>query len=364
MAETMLVCRKSSKAPSGRGVFVSLLRRPRNEMEAVQIARAISATSHGSNLWKLEDGPFRGNLLLVGEEKLGEMVDAPLGRENPWSAVGIQDFTVAQASYQLTYGNLWLPQIDAHAVPIIMLQQICQVGITDINIVGNGSRTAFDLVKQSSGTPTYPMLWGHDAEREKQLKVAPDSEGRVKRGRKDRAAEIWATRSHAHHNRDFRFNSQPLAVAFTETQTIGGRAWPNVKFEDRSQEIAYTLWGNTTLGLLCYWWHSSRQQAGRGSMPISAIRTMPTLDVTKLDSRQLAAAGEIFDDMRNSQFLPANEAYHDNARQELDYRVLIDILGLPKTLLDPLELLREKWCREPSVHGGKSTAPNGPAPGA
>ena len=96
-------------------------------------------------------------------------------------------------------------------------------------------------------------------------------------------------------------------------------------------------------------------------MPISAIRTMPTLDVTQLNARQLAVAKDIFDDMRNSRFLPANEAYRDNARQELDYRVLIDMLGLPKTLLEPLELLRHKWCLEPSVHGGKSTAPNDPA---
>ena len=91
------------------------------------------------------------------------------------------------------------------------------------------------------------MLWGHDAELETRMVVVPDREGRVKLGREQRAEEIWGTRSHSHHNRDFRFNSQPLAVAFTENQTIGGRAWPNVKFDDLSQEIAYTLWGNTTL---------------------------------------------------------------------------------------------------------------------
>ena len=150
-----------------------------------------------------------------------------------------------------------------------------------------------------------------------------------------------------------------MTVAFTEAQTIGGRAWPNVKFADRAHEIAYTLWSNTMLGLLCYWWHSSRQQAGRGSMPITAIRTMPTLDVTKLTPGQLATAEAIFVDMRDAQFLPANEAWHDTTRQELDYRVLIEMLGLPKSIIQPLDLLRLKWCLEPSVHGGKSTAPEG-----
>ena len=360
MAEALLVCRESSNAPGRRGLFVSLLRRPSNEMEASEIARVISALPKDSTLRTLEDGPFGGNPLSVGEEQLGEVIDAPLRADVPWPAGGIADFITIQAVYQLAQGRVWLPQMqvqDALHIPMATVGQICQVGITDINIIGNGNRTAFNRIKLTSIAPIYPMLWNHDAQREKRMAVAPDSEGRVKRGRESRAAEIWDTRSHAHHNRDFRFNSQPLAVAFTETETIGGRAWPNVKFADRAHEIAYTLWGNTTLGLLCYWWHSSRQQAGRGSMPITAIRKMPTLDVTKLTPAQLAAAEAIFEDMRHVQFLPANEAYHDNSRQELDYRVLIDVLGLPTSILAPLDVLRLKWCLEPSVHGGKRTAP-------
>ena len=360
MAETMIVCRKSSNAPDGRGLFVSLRRRPDSEMEATEIARAIRATVEDSAVRTLEDGPFGGSPLSIGDERLGEMVDAPLSRDAPWSAVGISDFSVVQTALQMAQGAVWLPQMreqDAQRVSMSTVQHVCQVGIYDMNIVGNGSQTAFVRIKPPSSAPTYPMLWGHDAQLEKRMVVAPDSEGRVKQGRETRAEEIWNTRGHAHHNRDFRFNSQPLGVAFTETRTIGGRAWPNVKFDDRAHEIAYTLWGNTTLGLLCYWWHSSRQQAGRGSMPITAIRTMPTLDITKLTPAQFATAEEIFEDMREAQFLPANEAYRDNTRKELDYRVLIDVLGLPTSVLEPLDLLRLKWCLEPSVHGGKSTAP-------
>ena len=40
-----------------------------------------------------------------------------------------------------------------------------------------------------------------------------------------------------------------------------------------------------------------------------------------------------------------------------DHRVLIDLLGLPTSVLESLDLLRLKWCSEPSVHGGKKTAP-------
>ena len=360
MAETMIVCRESSGSPGNRGLFVSLKRRPSSEMEATELARAIAAIVGDPGFRKLEDGPFGGRPLFLGGERLGEVIDAPLSQDAPWSAIGIADFSVAQTAYQLAQGKVWLQQIqehDAAEIPMTTVERTGMVGATDNNIVGQGSQTAFYRIKPSSGAPTYPMLWSHDAKLEENLVVAPDSEGRVKSGREERAAEIWVTRSHAHHNRDFRFNSQPLSVAFTEQRTIGGRAWPNVRFDERAHEIAYTLWGNTTLGLLCYWWHSSRQQAGRGSMPISAIRSMPTLDVTKLSQGQLEEAEAIFEDTRDRKFLPANQACDDPSRKELDYRVLIDVLALPKSVLEPLDLLRLKWCSEPSVHGGKSTAP-------
>ena len=41
IAETLVVCRESSNARDGRGLFVSLRRRPDTEMEAIEIARAI-----------------------------------------------------------------------------------------------------------------------------------------------------------------------------------------------------------------------------------------------------------------------------------------------------------------------------------
>ena len=360
IAETLVVCRKSDESTIGRGMFVSLQRRPRSEMEAMELARAICGIVRDAQFRTLEDGPFGGNELRIGGEQLGEVIDAPLNPELPWSAAGISDFSVVQAVYQTSQGYLWLPQMaDKSPLPVRSVDQIADVGFHDMNVAGPSAQAGFDRSDLSGLAPTYPMLWGHDAQLEKSLIVAPDSEGRVRRGKESRAAQIWETRSHAHHNRDFRFNSQPLAVAFTQDRTIGGRAWPNVKFNRREHEIAHSLWGNSTLGLVTYWWHSSRQQAGRGSMPITAIRTMPTLDVTQLSDDQLQTAETIFEEIKHLDFLPANEAYRDDTRKLLDRRVLIDLLNLSESILEPLDLLRLKWCSEPSVHGGKGTAPDG-----
>ena len=363
MAETMIVFRESAAAPSKRGLFVSLRKRPANEAEAVEIARAISALSQKPNPRTLEGGPFGGDPLFVGDEILGEAINAQIngGGDSHWSAVCIVDFTTAQSAYQLARGRLWLPRMqerDTHSIAMTSVGQIAQIGIAHKDIVGSSARTAFTRIRPPSANATYPMLWNHNAKLETRMTVAPDSEGRVKRGREIRAGEIWETRSHAHHNADFRFNSQPLTVAYTEEETIGGSAWPNMKFDDPNQEIAHTLWSNTSLGILCYWYHSSRQQVGRGRMPVTALRTMPTLDVRKLTRTQLQAAERIFADMRAVSFLPANESYRDPARRELDERVLTEILTLPPALAaEPLTLLRQKWCSEPSVHGGKKTAP-------
>ena len=331
MAETLVIGRRGSKGNSRRGTFVSLKQRPNNEMEAVVIARAISEIAFNGCMRRLEDGPYGGETLVVGEQHLGEIIEAPLDSDLPWSAVGVADFSVVQAARELSNGLVWLPRMDqkdALSIPIVTANEISEIGMSHKDIVGSGYRTAFDRVKPASNTATYPMLWNHDAELEKHLVVKPDSEGRVKRGRGARASVIWGTRSHTHFNADFRFNSQPLQVAFTEEGTIGGSAWPNIQFEKREFEIAHSLWGNSTLGLLLYWWHSSRQQAGRGRITVTSIRTMPTLDVTVLSDAQLTVAEEIFEDFRDREFLPANEAWRDESRKELDRRVLVDLAGV------------------------------------
>lgn len=54
-------------------------------------------------------------------------------------------------------------------------------------------------------------------------------------------------------------------------------------------------------------------------------------------------------------FLPANEAYRDPTRIDLDRLLLVDVSGLDGGRLESLDLLRRQWCAEPSVHGGKGT---------
>ena len=170
----------------------------------------------------------------------------------------------------------------------------------------------------------------------------------------EKAATIWATASRAHINRDFTFGSQALTVAFTERESVGGRVWPNVVFGDERFDYGLAVWGNSTLGLLSYWWHSSRQQSSKASMTIRQAETLPILDFRALSDEQLATAQRIFNEFRELDLLPAYLADADPNRALLDRRVICDLLGFDQEVYRGVRRLAQKWCAEPSVHGGKA----------
>ena len=182
----------------------------------------------------------------------------------------------------------------------------------------------------------------------------PDSQLLVRQGLETKAADVWATASRTHLNLDFTFGSQALAVAFTEAESIGGRVWPNVIFPNRSYEYAFSVWGNSTLGLLAYWWHSNRQQSSKAGMTIRSADSLPVLDLRALTDEQLSTAEAIFNDMKHKDLKPAYLADADLNRALLDRRVIRDLLGLDEDTYTAVRRLSAKWCAEPSVHGGKA----------
>ena len=94
-----------------------------------------------------------------------------------------------------------------------------------------------------------------------------DSQLRVRSGMEQKAAAAWATASRAHINLDFRFNSQPLTAALTERESMGGVAWPNVRFQNGRFDYAFTLWCNSTLGNYCSGGTRTDSRAGEAERP-------------------------------------------------------------------------------------------------
>ena len=353
IAECLVVARRKSKndQPAGRARFISLRRRPAGFAEAAEVADAILS---GGETRRLEDGPYGAIPIYCGDAPAGEILDAPIAEyDSGWGAALIAAAAVAQTANSLANGRLWLPaEPSPLELPMTRLGEIGRLGVHDSMLTMATHNGPF-VKEPPSPTSTYPSLYNHDARRETRLTCEPDSQLRVKPGMESRAAELWATAGRAHINRDFRLNSQPLAVAFTERVSIGGRVWPNIAFDDPRYDYAFSVWGNSTLGLLSYWWNSSRQQTGRGIMTRLLIPFLPVLDFRVLTSDQLNTAQAIFNEFRDQELQPAHLADVDPNRALLDRRVICDLLGLDESAYQAVRRLAAKWCAEPSVHGGK-----------
>ena len=351
MAECLIIARKSTVGlePGKRTLFASFRQRP----AGFALAKAIAETiTQDSQVRELENGPYGGTRLTIGDETAGETLTAPSGES--WGSVRLFDYSLAQTAYALTDSKLWLPGSPISSdLKIAALGAIGKMGLVDRDITGPPPRGPFTLEKEKP-TATYPALWNHDARRERRLICTPDSQLEVRTGMEAKAAAVWGTASRSHTSRGFRFNSQPISVAFTDRECIGGRAWPSVAFEDNRFDTTFTLWGNSTLGFVCYWWHSNRQHGGRGEITIRQAETLPVLDFRALSDEQLATAERIFDEFRALDLMPAYLADADPNRALLDRRVICDLLGFHEDIYRGVRRLAQKWCAEPSVHGGKA----------
>lgn len=373
MGECLIVGRKS-KGGSKRATFVILNERPAYPLLGAGAARQITQLIAGKSLRCLEDGPVGGTPLNYGNEVIGQALDAPIPAFSNWNLSRIADISLAQTAYQLAdRGRVWLPTMsesDALSAPISMVRTIGEIGPLHLDIqydarAKGGIRGPFEItIVKSNSVPTYPVLWSHDADRERAMSFEGDSEGTPHRGRtpkeqatvSQKVASLWATASHCHFNQNFQFNSQSTAMQFTPRKTIGGRAWLSIRLASEEQEKALVLWGNTSFGLLLHWWHANKQQLGRGNIGKAALQTLPVLDITTLTANQLAAAVKIFDHMSSKPLLPLHEIGKDPVRKKLDEDFAREVLGATAPLLaagGPLELLRMKLGQEPSIRGGK-----------
>ena len=358
MAEALVVAnrRRASRKGDDLTLFVNLYHRPRSLAEALEMARSVRRILRQVLSACPTQTGRHGRLCIGDSEIVGTYICAPLSQGG---CASLRKTGLADTALGFLDQTLRLPQGYAAPLATTFLRSLGDKGLVDRDISGKTSngkpRGPFEIIA-IQGVPQYPVLWGHDAERERSLVVPPDSEGEVRPSCEDRAVTAWnATASRLHFNRDFRINSQSLTACLTPTKTIGGTAWPNFIPEREECAIPLVLWCNTTLGLLAFWWIGTRQQQGRARITITQLPSLTVLDPRTFSEDQFAQAKTIFARFKEREFLPANEAYRDAVRQDLDRAVLVDLLQLSEEALEPLAILRDQWCAEPSVHGGKKT---------
>ena len=381
MAEAVIVATKRDKPcdpDEGRARYICLLRRPATNPDGVDMARVAAPggefdTPGGSHAGFAAPGLF-----------------TELGCGNPTGVVSAELCSIAGNLFE---GNLRLPGIDKLIdLPMARLSDLGARGPVHRDINEDGGRGPFAVTPPTADwrrrTPVeaklreremhrqadHPTLWCQDATLETRLIVQPCSSAIVRQGMDERALQLqegYINRNNEqiagatllHINNNFRLTSQALGACLTPVLTLGGQAWPsfspiipNSSIQEK-WEKAICVYLNSTLGLIGRWWVSSRQHPGRARLSVTSIGGIPVLDLRVLTAMGIDVIAEIFDEFSTLEFRPANEAFDDPARQALDDALTSRVLHLPVGALAGIARLRDLWCREPSVHGNKSTRP-------
>ncbi|MYK18705.1 hypothetical protein F4055_11150 [Candidatus Poribacteria bacterium] len=352
MTECIVVAKKGVGSDTGRGKFVCLNQRPQSALEAVEIANYIN---QNSSTRRLEDPPNGGDIIRIGDDIVGQMLNCPLLLGEGWEVSRVQSMALIQSAYRIQKGILHLPMQTTNVnVPMCRVEDIGQVGWHPESVYGRDG--PFDMVKGDANSDGYPCLWSLNSETQRSMLVNPDSRGIPRRNTEDILSKILTKNSRAHYNLYLRFNANSTLVLLTENPSVGVNRIPNVAFENPRHETAFVLWCNSTLGLMCHWIHSGKQQSGRGILTLKTLATTPTLDVRALSEEALSNAESVFERLKHKRMLPVNECAHDPVRHELDTNLLTEVLGIKDIgVLASMQTLREMLCAEPSIHGGKKS---------
>ena len=357
IAEVIVIARRlvSRERPRRLAYFVNLAKRPGNKLTAQETAKAIKRVI--ARLTK----PEQHSVIKIGNEQVGTV---RLERVNPsekWTTVRIANLDLLETVKGLSSGKLLLPQRGgAVPVPMTRMGRIGRVGPVHRDIASGPQepdRGPFTKHPGANGGTEWPFLWNRDSKTQQSMEVSPDSHGITKPEADEEALEIWQRASHLHVSNEFRFNSNPTCAAFTQRVSLGGSSWPNFLMRTPEVEKSACVWLNGTLGLISFWINSNRTQSGRGRTTVRAIPDIPILDFFELSQEQIQAAASIYDDLCKKPMLPTNEAWRDLVRQELDRRLLTEVLGLDDSAVEQLAILRNQWCAEPTVTGTKKTGP-------
>lgn len=352
MAECIVLATRKldSDETDGQFTFVSLDYRPSTVLEAVQFAKKIVNVSEGT----------RDQRLVIGKHVFGRISRRSNGL-SVCDVAGIQDSSVEETATQLRKGILSLPRFEKiFELPMLPLSEFGYRRKDAKYINGRFKDKSawgpFDIKPFDKRVPEYPVLWKHSAKanvpgRESRLLVNPDSQGIPREGMHNQAIRYWNTYStQLCFNQDFRLTSQRLAACMTTQKVIGGQAWPAFICKEQQWNEAIVLWMNTTVGLMSFWLKGTRQHGGRTRLVSRSLDELKIYNVQSLTKKQFAKAKRIFNRFSTQDLLQANCAFKDPVRIALDKAVLVDLLGLPEDIMEPLDILRRKWCHEPSLH--------------
>lgn len=349
MEEMLLIGtrRRADDERSTKIKCVTLAMPPTRPGEAGEIARVIQEAVG------LVDDAGLSRPIMLGEEEAGLVyVYDVRGDGSPWSAVGATKPELAVASDGVLHG-----MIGTHSMGLKMvaISDVLQVGPSG-EPIGNRDFGAFQMFKCKDAADAFGAdrsLWKADCVHQTSLIVLPTHKG-IPVPNKDQT-KMRATVSTLFYARGMRWTSQALVAASTEKKVLGGRAWTSLIHEDTRVLKAFSIWINSSLGMLVQWTQGDRTHVGRSNVRGNVIKQIPCPQLDQLSDAALDGAAADFKHIAAKKLKPACQAHCDPVRHEIDVAV-VKMLGLPDDALEAIAELRLMWCREPSVHGNNKMA--------
>ena len=356
MAECMIIADKGVGKNTGRATFVCLSQRP----DSILAAQALAENIHRQPVARrLEDEALGGEPIKIGDVSMAQVLECPIGA-GEWGASRVKSMSLMQIAYQLRQGKLRLPElIDAIDIPICPLGEIGQVGASHRDIKDKDKRGAFEMHRRETNVQEgYDALWQLEyITPQRSMQVVPDQKAQIKPQNVEKAHGILRQHnSRTHYHMELGFNANSVLAHWTEVPTLGVSCVTNVKLEDVRYDAAWTLWTNSTFGMLCHWTTAGKQQPGRGRLTQTTLPNVPTLDVRQLSDAQLEAAEQVLAELKAYRMKPYNECADDAWRHLLDARLLSEVLGITdEATHKAMQSLRELLSVEPSIAGTKKT---------
>ena len=361
MGEILFIATKRSKPMPPEYITYVALRRPisrlleSREVAKVLLASATNKSSQGTRLWLADD--------MIGSS-IGFSPQRP---EEEWSPVGVLNPTLLGHTFHfIKTGELLNEQGQVAAklkCNLSTINEMFEIGRSSSSIGclrnSKSPRGAFTFEKIQRNVDRvgpYRSLWSANKDTQKQLIVQPTHLG-TPRESLEKVEHIMETVSTLHYAQELRLTSQALVVARTVKDVLGGSSWQSLRDKPSCDfQSIFSLWGNSTLGLIVHWMKGTRTQNGRSRTSIETIRSIPCPNFSALDHAKLRRADVEFQRLKGQNLQPVCQAHVDPIRQEFD-RIVVDLLDLPLVLaLEVISMLRDWWCAEPSVHGNDSTA--------
>lgn len=274
LSEALIVARRVDEHdPEEETVFVNLLKKPRNSLEATIMAEKVAAGS-------MEDG-------IVIKVKRHQLLNH-LDNWNRFTA--LPDPELMQAVLDLLEEG----KVFGRVLPLVKLNTL-------IKSIGVDSHQFHDSFKVERRPTAYPALIGGEEDVRRRMLVAPNAYVSPKnsadlyeryRGRILLPDRIWWDTAH-------------VVALYSDTPVLSNIFYAvNLAVEDDIKtlaEKALVLWLNTTWGMLSVL--ASRQETrGRWTrLKMAQWRLLPVLDVTRLDRDVLKGLADVFDEYANKE---------------------------------------------------------------